>query len=58
MEPSETAQQPQHPPDSAEQPQPPAIDIRQLADRVYRLMLEEIRLEQARGDRGVRRSVR
>lgn len=41
---------------SAEQPpappaQPPAspIDLHQLAERVYRLMLADLRLEQARG---------
>ena len=27
----------------------PGIDIKQLADRVYRLMMEEVRRERARG---------
>jgi hypothetical protein len=29
--------------------EPPAIDIEALAERVYRLMLAEIRLDRARG---------
>lgn len=29
--------------------QPPAIDIEALAEKVYRLMLAEIRLDRARG---------
>jgi len=33
----------------------PAVDVQQLAERVYRLMLAELRLEQARGQRGERR---
>jgi hypothetical protein len=36
----------------------PAVDIQQLAERVYRLMLAELRLEQARGQRGERRKTR
>ncbi|MCU0492862.1 MAG: hypothetical protein MUD01_14825 [Chloroflexaceae bacterium] len=39
------ASQPQ--PDSQNQP----IDLQQLADKVYRLMQEELRLEQARAGR-------
>ena len=35
-----------------------AIDIQQLAERVYRLMLAELRLEQARGQRGERHKTR
>jgi hypothetical protein len=33
----------------------PKIDIEKLADKVYRLMLAEIRLEQARGQADRRR---
>jgi hypothetical protein len=32
-----------------EQGEPPAIDIEALAEKVYRLMLAEIRLDRARG---------
>ena len=31
------------------------VNVQELADRVYKLMLREIRLEQARGDELVRR---
>jgi hypothetical protein len=34
---------------SATEAQPPAVDIEQLAERVYRLMKSEVRLERARG---------
>ncbi len=34
-----------------QQPQPaPAVDIRQLAEKVYQLMLADARLAQARGE--------
>ncbi len=36
----------------------PAVNIQQLAERVYRLMLADLRLEQARGQRGERRKTR
>jgi len=36
----------------------PAIDVKQLAERVYRLMLEDLRLERARGERTPRRKAR
>ena len=39
-------------------PPAPAVDLQQLAERVYRLMLAELRLEQARGQRGERRKMR
>jgi hypothetical protein len=35
-----------------------AVDIQQLAERVYRLMLADLRLERARGERPVRRKAR
>ena len=37
---------------------PAAVDIQQLAERVYRLMLADLRLERARGERPVRRKAR
>ena len=47
-------------PASAEngQGQARAIDMKQLAERVYRLMLEDLRLERARGERTPRRKAR
>ena len=35
--------------------QAPAVDMRKLADKVYRLMLEDLRLERARGGMTPRR---
>ena len=37
------------PPPEREPPDPAQIDVRLLAERVYRLMCEEIRLGRARG---------
>jgi hypothetical protein len=38
-------------PDQASQEQEPEIDIQKLADKVYRLMLVDLRLAHARGQR-------
>ncbi len=37
--------------DEADQEQKPEIDIQKLADKVYRLMLADLRLTRARGQR-------
>ncbi|MBK9710616.1 MAG: hypothetical protein IPO81_04660 [Kouleothrix sp.] len=47
----------QPPAEAAQQPAP-AIDMQQLAERVYRLMLEDLRLERARGERAPRPKTR
>ncbi len=52
--------QTQHRPEESAQPSeagsaPGSVNIQALADRVYKLMLREIRLEQARGDGITRR---
>lgn len=31
--------------------EPPAVDVRRLAEKVYRLMLEDLRLDRARAGR-------
>ena len=36
-------------------PDPRTIDLEQLADKVYRLMRDELRLARARGERAPRR---
>jgi hypothetical protein len=36
----------------AGRPGEPTVDVRRLAEKVYRLMLADLRLEQARGARG------
>lgn len=36
------------PPRPAQPPQPAHVDLERLADKVYRLMLDEARLDQAR----------
>jgi hypothetical protein len=59
---SETTSQPSGPANApaapGSQPTPPAIDIVQLAERVYRLMREDLRLERARGQSLERRKAR
>lgn len=40
---------------SAEDERQPAIDIDKLTEKVYQLMLEDLRLERARGVRPARR---
>jgi hypothetical protein len=40
---------------SAEQPDANAIDIQRLAEKVYQLMLADVRLGRARGERNQRR---
>ena len=40
---------PEHADSDSEPDGPPAIDIEALAEKVYRLMLAEIRLDRARG---------
>jgi hypothetical protein len=52
MSTAETNSTPDRP---AEQPRPTAIDPQKLADKVYRLMLADIRLERARGMSTTRR---
>jgi hypothetical protein len=50
--------EPAQPPEGQPPPEraaPAPIDIRQLAERVYRLMLADARLEQLRGQRPTRR---
>ncbi len=42
-------------PPGASQPPAVTIDVKQVADRVYRLMLADLRLAQARGQRAARR---
>jgi hypothetical protein len=37
---------------------PAAVDLQQLAERVYRLMLADLRMDRARGERPVRRKAR
>jgi hypothetical protein len=49
MEPSDDAPQEGLKQQQPEQPQGDGIDVQQLAERVYRLMLADIRLERARG---------
>ena len=39
-------------PDETHTGQPGGIDVQQLADKVYRLALAEVRLARARGERG------
>lgn len=46
------------PPAEPGQAQPTGIDVKQLAERVYRLMLEDLRLDRARGERTPRRKAR
>lgn len=48
-EPSETSDEQQQPAETAEHGEAPDIDIEALAEKVYRLMLAEIRLDRARG---------
>ncbi|HEY7976220.1 MAG TPA: hypothetical protein VID72_12810 [Ktedonobacterales bacterium] len=48
-EPSETSDEQQQPDETAEHVEQPDIDIEALAEKVYRLMLAEIRLDRARG---------
>ncbi len=43
-------------PSTPDQPSP--VDLVQLAERVYQLMLADLRLEHARGARPLRRKVR
>ncbi len=45
---------PQAPPEPAAPAAPPAVDLNRLAELVYRLLREDIRLEQARSGRGGR----
>jgi hypothetical protein len=40
---------------ASEQPEGSEVDIERLAEQVYRLMLAEVRLTQARGERERRR---
>jgi hypothetical protein len=54
------ANQDQSPPEATPQASEPgsahgSVNIQALADRVYKLMLREIRLEKARGDEARRR---
>lgn len=46
------------PAQGAPQAQPAQVDIKQLAERVYRLMLADLRLAPLRGERPVRRKGR
>ena len=48
-EPSETSDEQQQSGETAEHSEAPDIDIEALAEKVYRLMLAEIRLDRARG---------
>jgi hypothetical protein len=50
LEQSEPAHDPKPAPVDEQQPSP-AVDVAQLADRVYRLMLADLRLSLARGER-------
>jgi hypothetical protein len=56
-QPDTNTQKSSQPPAAAAQAAP-AIDMAQLVDRVYRLMREDLRLEQARGGRATRRKAR
>jgi hypothetical protein len=44
--------------DRADGQAPPAVDVAQLAEKVYRLLREELRLDRARGARGAARGRR
>jgi hypothetical protein len=46
---AETNSMPGQPEPEQNRPNTKAIDLRKLADKVYRLMLADIRLERARG---------
>ena len=58
MEQADTTAQPSAAPAAAGAKAAPAIDMAQLVERVYRLMREDLRLEQARGARAPRRKAR
>jgi hypothetical protein len=58
MEPSDDAARREPAPREPAGAQAPTVDIRQLAERVYRLMLADLRMERARGVRVDRRKAR
>jgi len=58
MDQPDTTTQKSGPPPAAAAQAAPAIDMVQLAERVYRLMREDLRLLQARGGHAPRRKAR
>jgi hypothetical protein len=49
---------PEAAPELAPEVAPDMIDLQQLAEKVYRLLLDDLRLDQARGAQAPRRRVR